>query len=126
MIEPLVKLLKELEDTIDCMTVLIFIATLIVFLVSSFPYKKHIRDWQRNEFRVAASDHKILVFLFCFLCGASTPNENCDQNQTSPGFVVLRFLIKSGYAMTRIPSSSTYILAVLHCILFSLTISLRF
>ncbi|CAH8357887.1 unnamed protein product [Eruca vesicaria subsp. sativa] len=101
--EPLVKLLlKEVEGTLDCMTVLLFIATIIVFLVSSFPYKKHIRDWQINEFKVAASDHKSLVFLFYFLCCASTTiNENRDdQNQTNPGLVVvLRFLIKSGYAM---------------------------
>ncbi|WZZ20767.1 hypothetical protein YC2023_122154 [Brassica napus] len=48
---------------------------------------------------VAASDHKVLLFLFYFLCGASTPNDNCAQNQTNPGLVVLRFLIKSGWGM---------------------------
>ncbi|CAF2321667.1 unnamed protein product [Brassica napus] len=76
MIEALVKLLKEQEDPLDFMIVLPFIVTIIVFLVSSFPYKKHIRDWQLNEFKVAASDHKVLLFLFYFLCGASTPNDN--------------------------------------------------
>ncbi|KAL0886394.1 hypothetical protein Bca101_010377 [Brassica carinata] len=99
MIEPLVKLLKEQEDALDFMTALPSIATIIVFIVSSFPYNKHIRDWQLSEFKVAASDHKILLFLFYFLCGASTPNDNCAQNQTNPGLVVLRFLIKSCWGM---------------------------
>lgn len=99
MIERLVKLLKEQEDGLDFMTVLPFIVAIIVFIVSPFPYNKHIRDWQLNEFKVAASDHKILLFWFYFLCGASTPNDNCAQNQTNPGLVVLRFLIKTGLGM---------------------------
>ncbi|KAL0734358.1 hypothetical protein Bca4012_010568 [Brassica carinata] len=95
MIEPLVKLLKEQEDALDFMTALPSIATIIVFIVSSFPYNKHIRDWQLSEFKVAASGHKTLLCVFLFLCGAITRNDSCAQHETEPVDVVLRFLTKT-------------------------------
>lgn len=89
-VESLVELLTNEEDTPDLMIEFLFLVTTIfVFILLSFPYKKCVRDWQLYEFS---------SFLFYF-CGTTIRNDSCAKHQTDPGLVVLRFLTKRGFAI---------------------------
>ncbi|KAH0906158.1 hypothetical protein HID58_037985 [Brassica napus] len=90
-----VETLKKQEEAVDVVIVSAYLVTFFVFIISFFPYKQRIHDWQLNEFRVAVSDHKTVLCLFLFLCGAITYNDGCAHYETEPVDVVLRFLTKS-------------------------------
>ncbi|CAG7909590.1 unnamed protein product [Brassica rapa] len=62
-----VETLKKQEEAVDVVIVSAYLVAFFVFIISSFPYKQRIHDWQLNEFRVAVSDHKTLQCLFLFL-----------------------------------------------------------
>lgn len=94
-----VETLKKQEKAVDVVIVSAYLVTFFVFIISSFPYKKRILDWQVNEFRVWVSDHKTILCLFLFLCGAITHNYSCAHHETEPVDVVLRFLTKSWWGI---------------------------
>ncbi|KAG7537493.1 hypothetical protein ISN44_As13g013740 [Arabidopsis suecica] len=103
MMESVLEFLKEQDLTLDLVIIFIGLVTFIVFMISSFPYRKRIRDWQLNEFEVAISNHKYVVFLFFFFYGVTTlpyvPYDSCAQNQMEWGLVVLRFVTKSCFTI---------------------------
>ncbi|CAH8279257.1 unnamed protein product [Arabidopsis lyrata] len=98
MMESVLEFLKEQDLTLDLVIIFLGLVTFIVFMISSFPYRKRIRDWQLNEFGVAISNHKYVVFLFFFFY-VVTPNDSCAQNQREWGLVVLRFVTKSCFTI---------------------------
>lgn len=105
MMESFVELLKERGSAPDAPTAFSFFLTSLDFIVegqriSSFPYRRwHIRnriqDWQADELKAAASNHKYVVFLFFFFC-AATHGINCvlPKYQYEPSIVLLRFVTK--------------------------------
>ncbi|KAG7533804.1 hypothetical protein ISN45_Aa08g014070 [Arabidopsis thaliana x Arabidopsis arenosa] len=100
MMESVLEFLKEQDLTLDLVIIFLGLVTFIVFMISSFPYRKRIRDWQLNEFGVAISNHKDVLFLFFFFYGATiVPNDSCAQNQREWGLVVLRFVTKSCFTI---------------------------
>lgn len=98
--------LQDRGDAPDIGTSISFLATSLVFMfeaqkITTFPYRKwtlrnRIHDYQANEFKVAASNHKHLLFLFFFLCGAAHAINCCvtPKYHNEPCLLVMRFLIK--------------------------------
>lgn len=110
MMESFVENLKERGNAPDVATAMIFLFISYDFMVVggprmwSFPYRKwtlrnRIEDWQADELKAAASNHKHVLFLFFFLC-AATHGINCvlPKYQNEPSILLLKFFTKCCWA----------------------------